>query len=270
MRVYLHDPRFSLLSVPDALPRTKPKALDFALPLCRGEFVVVFDAEDTPHPDQLWRAATRFRDAPDLQCIQAELYIDNAEESWLTGLFAAEYAGTFGVLLPALADWGWPMPLGGTSNHFRIATLRALGGWDAFNVTEDADLGTRLARLRYRCETMSLQRWRRRPTGFAAWMGQRTRWMKGWMQTFIVHNRQPGQLLADMGPVNMLVFEMAVLGMIITPAAACRVSCSSSRYGWRWACRPCPIRDMAWSSPLYRHAGCWAMASAIAQPLVGL
>jgi len=143
----LDEPRFELVVVPDAPPRTKPKALDYALPLVRGEYVVVYDAEDIPAPDQLRRAAGAFADDPGLDCLQAELTVDNAAENWLTALFAGEYAGQFGVMLPFLAAHGLPMPLGGTSNHFRTRSLRELGGWDAFNVTEDADLGTRLARL---------------------------------------------------------------------------------------------------------------------------
>lgn len=217
VRQRLSDPRFSLLAVPDALPRTKPKALDFALPLCRGEFVVVYDAEDTPEPDQLWMAARRFRDAPEVQCIQAHLVIDNGHENWLAGMFAAEYAGLFTVLLPALSRWGLVMPLGGTSNHFRLATLRAIGGWDAYNVTEDADLGVRLARRGHRVEVIALATLEEAPVTLRAWMGQRTRWMKGWMQTLIVHNRRPRKLLADLGWRRLLVFEMLVLGMILAP-----------------------------------------------------
>ncbi|MDB5621510.1 MAG: glycosyltransferase [Devosia sp.] len=213
----LHHPYFSLVAVPDALPRTKPKAMDFALPLCRGEYVVIFDAEDTPHPDQLWRAANRFRDAPQLQCIQARLLIDNGAENWLAALFAGEYAGLFTVLLPALARWGLPMPLGGTSNHFRISTLREIGGWDAFNVTEDADLGIRLARLRHVVETIDLPTLEEAPTQLHAWMAQRSRWMKGWMQTFIVHNRNPRLLLKQAGWRRTIAFEIMILSMIIAP-----------------------------------------------------
>ncbi len=217
VRRQLGDPRFSLLAVPDALPRTKPKALDFALPLCQGELVVVYDAEDTPEPDQLWLVAQRFADAPDIECIQAQLVIDNGGENWLAGMFAAEYAGLFTVLLPALAKWGLVAPLGGTSNHFRLATLRALGGWDAFNVTEDADLGVRLARRGHRVDVIALTTLEEAPVALATWMGQRTRWIKGWMQTLIVHNRRPLQLLADIGWRRMLAFEVLVLGMILAP-----------------------------------------------------
>ena len=221
VRARLGDPRFSLVSVPDALPRTKPKALDFALPLCRGEYVVVYDAEDEPDPDQLWKAAQRFRQAPDIVCLQAQLVIDNGRRNWLTGLFAGEYAGFFMVLLPALARWRLPMPLGGTSNHFRLQVLRELGGWDAYNVTEDADLGMRLARRRLRVDVLESATREAAPPQLLPWIGQRTRWMKGWMQTFIVHNRDPRRLIAEMGLSAMLAFEALVLGMIIAPILHC-------------------------------------------------
>lgn len=211
------DPRFSVVAVPNARPHTKPKALDFALPLCRGEYVVVYDAEDMPDPDQLWLAASAFRDGPHLECLQAELFIDNPDEHWLAGLFAGEYAGLFGVTLPALAAWRLPVPLGGTSNHFRLASLRSLGGWDAFNVTEDADLGVRLARLRHRTQMLGSATLEEAPILLRSWIGQRTRWMKGWMQTFIVHNRDPGQLVRQMGWRAALAFEIVVLGMIVSP-----------------------------------------------------
>ena len=148
VRRMLDDPRFELVVVPEALPSTKPKALNYALPLVRGEYLVIYDAEDIPDPGQLRLAAGRFGAQPEIDCLQAELVIDNAGENALTALFAGEYAGQFGLMLPLLARLRLPMPLGGTSNHFRVAALREVGGWDAYNVTEDADLGVRLSRLR--------------------------------------------------------------------------------------------------------------------------
>ncbi|WEK03505.1 MAG: glycosyltransferase family 2 protein [Candidatus Devosia phytovorans] len=221
VRQRLGEPQFSLVPVPDALPHTKPKALDFALPLCRGEHVVVFDAEDIPDPDQLWKAAARFRDDPELVCLQARLIIDNAGDNWLTRQFAGEYAGLFAVLLPALARWRLPMPLGGTSNHFRLSSLRDIGGWDAFNVTEDADLGMRLARRRLKVDVLQSSTRETAPTRLWPWLGQRTRWMKGWMQTFIVHNRDPGGLLREMGLPAFIGFQTLVLGMIVAPVLHC-------------------------------------------------
>ena len=213
----LGDPRFGLLVVPDALPRTKPKALDFALPLCRGEFVDVYDAEDRPHPRQLKDIVAQFRREPMVECIQARLVIANGRRGWLPAVFAGEYAGLFSVILPALARWGLFMPLGGTSNHFRLSTLRQLGGWDAFNVTEDADLGARLARRGLRSAVNTSFTLEDAPVALKSWMGQRTRWMKGWMQTYLVHNRRPRHLLADLGWRQTLMFQVILLGMILAP-----------------------------------------------------
>ncbi|WP_108461448.1 glycosyltransferase family 2 protein [Devosia naphthalenivorans] len=213
----LGDARFSIVRVVDAKPYTKPKAINYALPLCRGEFVVVFDAEDIPDPDQLWKAALRFQQEPEMACLQARLVIANGHTNWLAALFAGEYAGLFGVLLPALANWQLPMPLGGTSNHFRISALRRIGGWDAYNVTEDADIGMRLARLRMDVDTLDSRTREAAPTRLRPWLGQRTRWMKGWMQTFIVHNLRPRTLVREMGWRAALGFEVLVLGLITSP-----------------------------------------------------
>lgn len=217
VRRHAADGRLSLVVVPDAMPRTKPKALNFTLPFCRGEFVVVYDAEDRPDPKQLRTMVSRFRREPELQCIQARLVIDNGEKGLLPGLFAGEYAGLFAVLLPALARWGAFMPLGGTSNHFRLEALRRLGGWDAFNVTEDADLGVRLARRGLKTSTATTFTLEYAPVQFRPWLGQRSRWLKGWMQTFMVHNRRPGALLRDLGVPAFLMFELILITMLLAP-----------------------------------------------------
>ena len=259
--------QFAMIPVPDGLPRTKPKSLDVALPLCRGEFVVVYDAEDTPHPDQLWQAVRRFRETPDLACLQARLVIDNGSRHPLAALFAGEYAGLFGVLLPALARWRLPMPLGGTSNHFRLATLREIGGWDAFNVTEDADLGVRLARRRLSVDVFDSPTLEEAPTRFGAWTAQRSRWLKGWMQTFIVHNRRPLQLWRDLGARPMLAFEVLVLGMILAPLLhAGFLITLVMRLMLHW-----PIFDTLWSwSSFYIALFLFGYGVAIATALLGL
>jgi cellulose synthase/poly-beta-1,6-N-acetylglucosamine synthase-like glycosyltransferase len=144
-------PHMQVLIAPATGPTTKPKALNCALPFARGSFVAVFDAEDRPDPGQLRAALDAFRSHDDdVACAQASLCIHNFEESWLSQMFAAEYAGQFDVFLPGLAAMRMPLPLGGSSNHFRTSILREVGGWDAWNVTEDADLGFRLARFGYR------------------------------------------------------------------------------------------------------------------------
>lgn len=217
VRAETADSRFHLVEVPDGAPRTKPKALNYTLPLISGDFVAVYDAEDVPEPDQVQKAARRFLADPELACLQAELVVDNAGESKLTALFAGEYAGQFGLMLPLLVRWGLPIPLGGTSNHFRVESLRQVGGWDAHNVTEDADLGVRLARFGLRTATLDSATFEEAPVTLTAWLRQRTRWMKGWMQTYIVHGRQPRQLLKDLGPVGFLGFHIYVGSLIVSP-----------------------------------------------------
>jgi cellulose synthase/poly-beta-1,6-N-acetylglucosamine synthase-like glycosyltransferase len=178
-------PAFEVVVVPPGGPRTKPKALSYALPFARGELVVVFDAEDRPEPDQLRKAAAAFREDPALGCVQARLRPDNPE-SWLARMFAVEYAANFEVLLPSLASWNLPLPLGGTSNHFPRAALERVAAWDPFNVTEDADLGIRLARFGYRSATILSRTHEEAPFTFRQWLPQRRRWIKGWMQTMLV------------------------------------------------------------------------------------
>ncbi len=175
-------PPFEVIVVPPGEPRTKPKALTYALAFARGELVVVFDAEDRPEPAQLRKAAAMFRERPELGCVQARLTPDN-QDSWFARMFTLEYAANFEVLLPALADWGAPMPLGGTSNHFPRALLEKVAAWDPFNVTEDADLGIRLARFGYRSATIYARTYEEAPVTFRQWLPQRRRWIKGWMQT---------------------------------------------------------------------------------------
>ncbi len=180
-------PCFEILRVPPGEPRTKPRALNFALAFARGELVVIFDAEDRPAPGQL-RAALDAFDADDerLACVQAPLAWYNARETWLTRQFALEYAALFHVVLPALARWGWPFPLGGTSNHFRRAALERAGGWDPYNVTEDADLGFRLAELGYRSTVIAPVTREEAVTTLVPWARQRSRWIKGHLQTLLV------------------------------------------------------------------------------------
>src|SRR5262249_40149228 len=141
---------FETVIVPPGGPRTKPKAANYALQFARGDYLVVYDAEDRPEADQLLKAVAAFRAAPRaVACLPARLNFYN-RDNWLTKMSALDYALWFDMLLPGLERIGMPMPLGGTSNHFRTAVLRDIGGWDAFNVTEDADIGIRLAQLGYR------------------------------------------------------------------------------------------------------------------------
>lgn len=213
-------PQFEIVEVPAMHPRTKPKALTYALPAARGTFLAIYDAEDRPHPDQLLEAYGRFaRAPPELACVQAPLIITNARDSWLSALFSLEYSALFRALLPMLARAGMPLPLGGTSNHFRTAVLRAAGGWDPFNVTEDADLGMRLYRLGYRADVIFRHTLEDAPTTLKSWCGQRTRWYKGWLQTWLVMMRNPRQLRREMGWKAFAIFQLMIGGMLVSSLA---------------------------------------------------
>jgi cellulose synthase/poly-beta-1,6-N-acetylglucosamine synthase-like glycosyltransferase len=212
--------RYRIVVAPDGQPRTKPRALNVALPLARGALLTIYDAEDEPEPGQLRAAAARFAVAPrQVACLQGRLAIDNIEDGWLARLFALEYAALFDVLNPGLAKLGLPIALGGTSNHFRTDVLRRVGGWDAWNVTEDADLGLRLARFGYRVEALDSATHEEAPARLSAWLGQRRRWLKGWMQTLAVHFRSPRRLAAEMGPGRALAAFALMWGVVLGPLA---------------------------------------------------
>jgi cellulose synthase/poly-beta-1,6-N-acetylglucosamine synthase-like glycosyltransferase len=213
-------PHMQVLIAPATGPTTKPKALNCALPFARGSFTAVFDAEDRPDSGQLRAALDAFRShGADVACAQASLCIHNIDDSRLSRMFAAEYAGQFDVFLPGLAAMRMPLPLGGSSNHFRTAILREVGGWDAWNVTEDADLGFRLARFGYRSVTFDSTTNEEAPIRFKAWLGQRSRWMKGWMQTWSVHMRAPLRLWRETGLRGLLTLNLVVGGNILTALA---------------------------------------------------
>lgn len=210
-------PYVSLLIAPNGQPRTKPRALNIGLAEARGELLVVYDAEDVPDPLQLRRAACAFAvQAPDIACLQARLAIDNTADSWLTRMFTIEYSQLFDVINPGLARLDLPVPLGGTSNHFQVSVLRQLRGWDAWNVTEDADLGLRLSLAGYRVADLPSTTFEEAPAALRAWIVQRTRWMKGWMQVALVHGRQPLVSMRAMGAVRFLSAMALVMGTVAT------------------------------------------------------
>lgn len=208
--------QFHVVLVPQAEPRTKPKALNFALQFARGDYVVVYDAEDLPARDQLRQAVRMFADAPDnVACLQARLLIHNSQDSWLTRQFSLEYLALFDGLLPAYQTLGVPLPLGGTSNHFPRHRLLQIGGWDPYNVTEDADLGVRLRRLGLKAQMLPSDTLEEAPQGFSGWLPQRTRWLKGWMQTWLVHTRHPFRTLREMKPTAFVGFHLIFGGMVL-------------------------------------------------------
>ncbi len=211
------DPRFSVIRVPDGLPRTKPRACNYAVPFALGEFTVIFDAEDIPETDQLRKAVAAFRASDDsVACLQARLNFYNANECWLAKMFALDYALWFDYLLPGLDRLNIPMPLGGTSNHFRTDALRAIHCWDPYNVTEDADLGIRLARAGLRVRTLDSTTFEEATTTLGNWLRQRSRWMKGYMQTWLVHMRSPRALYRNAGLRGFVGFQLFIGGTFLS------------------------------------------------------
>lgn len=206
--------------VPPSQPRTKPKACNHALQFARGELLVIFDAEDQPEPQQLKKAAAAFREAPDdVACLQASLTYFNSAENWLTAQFTIEFNTWFDLLLPTVSRLGMPVPLGGTSTHFRTDVLREVGAWDPYNVTEDADLGIRFAQKGYRCEILDSTTYEEANCKTGNWVRQRSRWLKGYAQTWLVHMRRPLHSWRAMGPVGFLGFHLLIGGSIVSSLA---------------------------------------------------
>lgn len=204
---------FEIIQVPYSEPRTKPKACNYALRFAQGDIVTIYDAEDKPHPQQLRQVVHRFTHGPEeLVCVQCRLNYYNREQNLLTRLFSIEYAAWFDFMIPALDYLQLPIPLGGTSNHLYRQKLIELGEWDPFNVTEDADLGIRLSALRYRTEAMESQTMEECPARFKPWINQRSRWIKGYMQTWLVHMRRPIWLYRKMGWRGWTSFQLFIGG----------------------------------------------------------
>jgi cellulose synthase/poly-beta-1,6-N-acetylglucosamine synthase-like glycosyltransferase len=209
-------PHFKLVVVPDAQPKTKPKACNYGLLQADGKYVVIFDAEDRPDPDQLKKVVVAFEKSdPQVTCIQAKLNYFNADQNLLTRWFTIEYSMWFDLMLPGLDAQGVPIPLGGTSNHFITDRLIDLAAWDPFNVTEDADLGIRLHKAGYKTAMIDSTTYEEANSQLNNWINQRSRWIKGYIQTWLVHMRHPAQLLGQVGPKSWFSFQMMVGGTFI-------------------------------------------------------
>ncbi|WP_420394390.1 glycosyltransferase family 2 protein [Acuticoccus sp.] len=208
--------------VPGGRPRTKPRALNVGLRQARGEYVTIYDAEDRPDPLQLRIAAEVFAASPpDLAALQARLTIDHVSDNWLTRMFAIEYACLFDHVMPMVGAHGRLLLLGGTSNHFRTDALVRVGGWDPYNVTEDADLAIRMRRFGYRTAMIPSHTFEEAPVTIGAWLKQRSRWFKGFMQTWLVHNRAPRTLVREVGLADAVVLHLFLLGALAAALAHC-------------------------------------------------
>ena len=214
-RLTLPSP-FRVTLVPASEPRTKPKACNVGLHLARGKYLVIYDAEDRPEPDQLKKAVVAFiRAEPGVVCLQCRLNFYNPRQNVLTRLFTAEYSAWFDLSLPGLSAVGGVIPLGGTSNHFVTSELRDLLGWDAFNVTEDCDLGIRLLRAGRTTRMLRTTTWEEACSRIRFWIPQRSRWVKGYIQTYLVHMRNPGALAREIGLRRFFHFQMVIGGGVL-------------------------------------------------------
>lgn len=208
---------FEIIRIPDCLPKTKPKACNYAMNFVRGELVTIYDGEDAPEPDQLKKMVIAFRKGPkNMAVIQGRLNYFNVAENWLTRMFTMEYSLWFDFYLPALDALNIPIPLGGTSNHFKIEVLRLLKGWDPYNVTEDCDLGVRLTQNGYRVGVVNSTTFEEANNSIPNWLRQRSRWLKGYMQSFLVHTRTPIKLYKELGPVGFWGFQFFIGGTIVS------------------------------------------------------
>ena len=208
---------FEIVLVPPSHPQTKPKACNYALRYAQGDFLVIFDAEDKPEPDQLKKVVAAFnQSSPDTACIQCRLNYYNSRENWLTRMFTLDYSLWFDLMLPGLERLKVPIPLGGTSNHFRMDVLRELNAWDPFNVTEDADLGIRLTQKGYRVGVIDSTTFEEANVSIPNWIRQRSRWIKGYMQTFLVHSRRPLHLWQSIGAAGVFGFVFFIGGTVLS------------------------------------------------------
>ncbi|HBE77367.1 MAG TPA: glycosyl transferase [Firmicutes bacterium] len=206
------------LIVPRSLPQTKPKACNYGLIRARGKYVVIYDAEDRPELDQLKKAYLGFKKLPkNIICVQSKLNYYNCNDNILTKWFTQEYSMWFELLLPGVSQMNIPVPLGGTSNHFKVDELKKVGAWDPFNVTEDCDLGIRIFKEGYVTAVLDSRTWEEANSKMGNWLRQRSRWIKGYMQTWLVHMRHPVKLYREIGRNGFLGIQAVILGSVLLP-----------------------------------------------------
>ncbi len=257
--------------VPHGSPKTKPKACNHGLLAARGEYLVIYDAEDRPEPDQLKKAICAFRRVdPRVVCLQAKLNYYNPRQNHLTRFFTLEYTSWFDLFLPGLHVLSAPIPLGGTSNHFRVKALRDLGGWDPFNVTEDCDLGIRLHREGYRTAVLDSTTWEEANSRLFNWIRQRSRWVKGYIQTHLVHTRpaEPRRMYASLFMLLVALLAAPLALRSLLPAGS-DLAPGSLEIGVAWA-----VGLLVWLASAFRpadpfgaprwHSGIFAAAVAAA------
>lgn len=270
-----HQPT-RIITTPSGSPRTKPRACNNGLFLAKGTIIGIYDAEDLPHPDQLLEVAETFANGPaKLACLQAPLNINGTGYHPLKNLFALEYKMLFNFLLPSLINWDLPMPLSGSSNFFRRDVLETIGHWDAYNLTEDADIGMRLARSGYTIGLLSKPTMEMAPDSVRDWFFQRTRWLTGFLQTYLVHMREPKILMAELGLAKFVTFNFLYSARLASGIAHCaclywisfhletlKNFLVSNPVGW--------LSIIAYSNIIFIICGLWIISSTWRQRLYSL
>ena len=227
---------YQVIVAPDLKPRGKPKALNLGLAATTGAFCVLYDAEDRPDHDQLLKAVAAFRAAPEnVACVQARLFFWNMKSSLISRMYWSEYVVHYWFVLTGLAKLGLIPPLGGTSNHFRTEDLHqvaypyselpegaeGVGGWDPWNVTEDAELAGALAMHGKRVMLIDSVTKEEATAHFRIADKQRRRWIKGYAQTGLCYTRSPIRMARAMGPIKWFCYNLLVLGtpvsLVINP-----------------------------------------------------
>lgn len=208
---------FNIKIIPNSHPKTKPKALNYGLQYAKGEYCVVYDAEDIPDPLQLKKVVIAFEKSDaSIKCVQAKLNFYNPFQNILTRVFTAEYSLWFDLVLTGLQSSHAVIPLGGTSNHFHTQELKDMHGWDSFNVTEDCDLGLRLVKHGYQTALINSTTLEEANSNIFNWFNQRGRWIKGYMQTYLVHVRNPKSFIKRAKLRQFIIFQLVIGGKVMS------------------------------------------------------
>ncbi len=226
-RMAADHPQLVKVVVDASCPKSKPKALNAALPHCRGTITGVFDAEDDVHPALLQRVDQCFQGS-DADIVQAGVQLMNFRSRWFTVHNVLEYYFWFRSRLHLHARQRF-IPLGGNTVFIRTQVLRAVDGWDPECLAEDCELGVRLSALGARTVVFyepELVTREECPPTLRAFVRQRTRWNQGYLQTFSrgYWRRLPLRQRGLGVYILMMPYVMAIAWLFIPVAIATAVT----------------------------------------------
>ncbi len=178
---------FEVMEIPTLPPFTKGRAIQRALLVAKGKYITIYDAESRPEPNQVIKAVEILEKEKGKTCLQSIIRIENAKENEITSFFASEFWDWYDKRMVNLHKRGIPFGLGGNSFFLATETLKEVGGWDPFNVTEDAELTVRLIKNNVDIKLMNSITHEACPSTMKNWIKQRTRWSKGLLTTSIIH-----------------------------------------------------------------------------------